>query len=271
MHNQAIDDVLDRNGPAAAMWGAGGKAYDEVSFAISDALAHTAQRLGPKPGDAVLDVATGTGWSARNAARMGARVAAIDISADLIRAARDLSAHLDPPIEFRVADAEAIPFADGRFDGVISTFGVMFAGDHRRAANELARVCRPGGRLCLATWPPDGAVAKFFAVMAAHGNAPPPAASPLLWGDPEYLKMLLGDAFALTFERASANAYHDSVDAIWDWYVRGFGPLRSLHDSLDEEGRRALKRDVDAYHEHYRVEAGLKVTREYLVTIGVRR
>jgi len=271
MLDHAIDNVLDHNRPAATMWGAGGRAYDEVSFAISDALAHAAQRLSPRAGDEVLEVATGTGWSARNAARTGARVTAIDISPDLIRAARELSAHLDPPIEFRVADAERLPFGSGRFDKVISTFGVMFAGDHEQAARELARVCRTGGRLCLATWTTDGAVAEFFALMGAHSKAPPPASSPLLWGDPDYLERLLGDDFALTFERAFANAYHDSADAIWDWYLRGFGPLRTLHDSLDEGGRRALKRDVDAYHDHYKVEAGLRVRREYLVTIGERR
>ncbi len=271
MLNHAIDDVLDHNRPAAAMWGAGGSAYDEVSFAISDALAHAAQRLAPKAGDEVLDVATGTGWSARNAARMGARVTAVDISPGLIRAAADLSAHVDPRIDFRVADAENLPFADGRFDRAISTFGVMFATDHQRAARELARVCCKGGRLCLATWAPDGAVAAFFALMGSYSKAPPPPSSPLSWGDPDYLESLFGDAFILTFERAFANAYHESTDAIWDWYLRGFGPLRTLYDSLDEAGRRALKRDVDAYHDHYKVEAGLKVRREYLVTIGERR
>ena len=83
--------------------------------------------------------------------------------------------------------------------------------------------------------------------------------------------MLLGQDFALAFEHGVSNCYFDDDDAIWAWYLQGFGPLRALHDSLDEAGRRALKKDVDAYHEHYRVEAGLHVRREYLVTIGRRR
>lgn len=105
----------------------------------------------------VLDVATGTGWSARNAARFGANVTAIDISADLIGAARRLSPGVEPPIDYRVADAENLPFPDASFDKVLSTFGVIFARDHRRAAGELARVCHKGGRLCMSTWAPTGA------------------------------------------------------------------------------------------------------------------
>ena len=108
-------------------------------------------------------------------------------------------------------------------------------------------------------------------MLAPHSKAPPPAASPLLWGDPAYLQTLLGQDFALAFEPGVSNCYFDDVDAIWNWYLQGFGPMRAVHDSLDDAGRRALKKDLDAYHNHYRVEAGLHVRREYLVTIGHRR
>ena len=92
---------------------------------ISDALAHAAQRLNARAGERILDVATGTGWSARNVARRGAVVSGVDISPELLAAAGDLSQHIRPPIEFRLADAERLPFDDGAFDGVISTFGVL--------------------------------------------------------------------------------------------------------------------------------------------------
>jgi SAM-dependent methyltransferase len=263
--------ILDHNRAAAAAWDAGGSAYDDVSFAISDALGHAAQRLAPQPGEQVLDVATGTGWSARNAARSGAHVTAVDIAPDLLRAAERLSGHLEPKIDYGIADAEALPFDDARFDKVISTFGVMFAGDQARAARELGRVCRRGGRLCLATWTPDGSVARFLVMLGAHSKAPPPQASPLLWGDRDHLQRLLGDDFTLTFEPGVSNCYFEDSDSIWAWYLRGFGPLRALHDGLDEPGRRALKEDVDLYHDHYKVEAGLHIRREYLLTIGRRR
>lgn len=265
------DGVLAHHQAAAAMWGRGGKHYDEVSFAISDALAHAAQRLNARPGERILDVATGTGWSARNAARAGAAVTAVDIATDLLAAASDLSAHVHPPIDFRVGDAERLSFDDGTFDGVISTFGVMFAVDQPRAAAELGRVCRPGGRLVVAAWAPDGAVANFFGVIAKHSNAPPPPASPLTWGDPAEVGKLLGKDFDLKFEPGVSNAYHGSTADIWDWYIRGFGPLRQLAESLAPDQVEALRRDIDAYHAHYAVPAGLHIKREYLLSIGRRR
>ncbi|MEZ5775888.1 MAG: class I SAM-dependent methyltransferase [Hyphomicrobiaceae bacterium] len=271
MQTGSENPVLAHNHQSARMWSAGGAGYDQVSFAISDALAHAAQRLAPGRDARVLDCATGTGWTARNLARMGAQVTAIDIAGELLDAARTLSRGIEPAIDYRLADVEALPFADGTFDGVISTFGVMFAGDHRQAASELARVCRRGGRLVLATWRPGGAVAEFFGVIAAHTKEPPPEPSPMLWGDPDYLQGLIGSAFDLTFESGVNHAYHASPAAIWSWYLNGFGPMRMIHQSLDADGQTALRRDVDAYHEHYRVPAGLCVTRDYLVTIGTRR
>lgn len=142
--------VLAHHRAAAAVWDKGGAAYDEISFGLSDALKHAVQRLDPRPGDLVLDVGTGTGWTARSAARMGARVTAVDIGAELVAAGKALSAHLRPRIAFEVADAENLPFPDASFDGVISTFGVIFAQKQLRAAGELGRVCRKGGRLALA-------------------------------------------------------------------------------------------------------------------------
>jgi SAM-dependent methyltransferase len=256
---------------AATMWGCGGKQYDEVSFAISDALAHAAQRLDARQGERILDVATGTGWSARNIARTGAAVAAVDISQELLASARDLSRHFQPAIEFREADAERLPFEEGAFDGVISTFGVMFAFDQAKAAHELARVCRSGGRLALTAWATEGSVAEFFGIIGRYGDAPSPPSSPLAWGDPAHVERLLGKSFDLKFERAISNSYHASVDAIWELYMRGFGPLRQLVEALPPARAEQLKRDVDGYHGRYAVPVGLHVKREYLLTLGRRR
>jgi SAM-dependent methyltransferase len=263
--------ILAHHQPAATMWGRGVKDYDEVSFALSDALAHAAQRLNAREGERILDVATGTDWSARNVARRGAMVTGVDISPELLAAASEISQHIRPPIEFRLADAEQLPFDDGAFDGVISTFGVMFAINQEAAAAELTRVCRSGGRLVLATWAPAGAVAEFFGVIAQHSDAPPPPSSPLAWGDPAHVEKLLGKDFELKFEHGISNAYHGSAEEIWDWYTRGFGPLRQLAESLPPDRVQRLKHDVDAYHRHYAVPAGLHVKREYLLTIGRRR
>jgi SAM-dependent methyltransferase len=263
--------ILAHHEAPAIMWGLGGKHYDDVSFAVSDALAHAAQRLNARAGERILDVATGTGWSARNVARTGAAVTAVVISRELLLAARELSSHLRPPIDFRQGDAECLPFDDGAFDGVISTFGVMFAVNQPRAAAELARVCRPGGRLALATWASSGAVAEFFGIIGRYREAPPQGSSPLAWGDPAHIEELLGGAFDLKYERGISDAYHGSADDIWEWYTRGFGPLRQLAESLPPDRRQHLKRDIDGYHRHYAVPAGLYVRREYLLTIGRRR
>lgn len=256
---------------AAALWDQGGSAYDEISFGLSDALKHATQRLNPRPGEVILDVATGTGWTARSAAGAGARVSGVDISPALLEAARALSAHLRPRIEFELADAERLPFPDASFDGVISTFGVIFAQNYERAAAELGRVCRKGGRLALAVWTPTGAVADLLTVVARHGNAPPPPASPLAWGDPAHARALLGRDFELTFEDGINHAYYDDEDDIWTRYAEGFGPIRALAESLDAEKRAAFKRDHDAYHRPFMTPAGLHVRREYVVIAGRRR
>jgi SAM-dependent methyltransferase len=265
--------VQEHNRAAAQVWSLGGAHYDGVSYAISDALAHAAQRLWARPGERILDIATGTGWTARNVARGGAAVTGVDIADDLLAAAKQLSAHVTPPIEFQHADAEALPFDDKSFDGVISTFGIMFAGDHQKAASEAARVCRPGGRLVLATWTPDpdGYVAKFFRVIGRYSSAPPPAASPMDWGRRERVSELLDDSFDLVFEAGDSMLYSPSSDDVWDEYQRGFGPIRALTASLDEDHRAAFRQDFLDFHAQYRTEAGLTLPRRYLLTFGVRK
>jgi len=263
--------VMPHNKSAARIWNRGGPAYDRISFGVSDALAHAAQRLAPEPGERVLDVATGTGWTARNIARAGARVTAVDIAPELLAAAAARSANLDPPIAFLEADAEALPFVDSDFDAVISTFGVMFAGDQPQAARELARVCRPGGRLVLVVWEAEGAVKEFLGIIGKYSPDPPPSPSPLAWGDEDHVRALLGDAFELSFEPGVNDHYLPGVEAAWNWYAAGFGPMKALIETLSPDRLAAFKQEIDAYHAAYRVPAGLRVQREYLLIQGRRR
>ena len=163
----------------------GGRDYEEIIRGVYDGIDTTVARLNPHPGERILDVATGTGITARACARRGADVTAMDIAAGLLDAARELSGGLD--IDYRLGDAEALPVADASFDAVVSTFGVMFVSRPEAAAAELARVCKPGGRLALATWTLTGPSARCSVVMRPY-MAAPPAVSPFDWGRRERLE-----------------------------------------------------------------------------------
>ncbi|MCA9201198.1 MAG: class I SAM-dependent methyltransferase, partial [Planctomycetales bacterium] len=136
--------VLPENEPAAKVWNSGGANYDRISRQIADAIEHCVDRLNPQAGENVLDVATGTGWTARRIAARGANVTGVDICSTALETARSIDNSRQ--INFQVGDAEALQFDDATFDAIASTFGVMFCGAPERAASELARVCKPGGR-----------------------------------------------------------------------------------------------------------------------------
>ena len=269
--------VEPHNQSAAALWNAGGDGYDTVSYAISDALAHAAQRLWARPGERILDIATGTGWTARNVARSGAAVTGIDIAEELLAAAQRRSAHLSPSINFQQADAEALPFDDASFDGVVSTFGIMFAPRQAEAAAEAARVCKPGGRLVVAAWQPEGYIARFFGLVAEHAPAasaeePEDAGpSPMVWGDEAGVRALLGDSFNLSFETRDSYYYAPDGQAVWDEYKDGFGPIASLLAQLDATAAAAFRAAFLAMHDEYREGVGLTLRRRYLLTVGTRK
>ena len=185
------------NERAAMVWSAGGERYDEISRGISDSIEHCVRRLNPQPGERILDLSTGTGWTSRVVARRGAMVTGVDIATDLLEAARARANAEGLPIDYRVGDAESLPFNTGEFDAVVSTFGVMFASRPEAAAAELARVCRLGGRIALTTWTPDGGVRKMFEVMKRYMPPPPSPAprSPFEWGKTERIRELLGGTF----------------------------------------------------------------------------
>ena len=140
-----MSTILQHNERPAAVWSAGGADYDQISRGIADAIEHCVLRLDPRPGERVLDLSTGTGWTSRVVAGRGATVIGVDIAGDLLAAARERAEAEGLPIDYRLGDAESLPFETGEFDAVVSTFGVMFASRPEAAAGELARVCRKGG------------------------------------------------------------------------------------------------------------------------------
>lgn len=270
MNSQAIQP---HNVKAAATWGAGGLNYDRISQTIFDSIEHCIIRLAPKPGERILDVATGTGYTARRIAARGASVIGIDLGTDLIEAAKACAAEAGLTIDFQVGDAEALAFEDQSFDAVISTCGVMFVNKPELAAAELARVCKKGGRVGLTTWPADGTLAGLFKVMKPYMPAPaaPPPPSPFEWGGKERVQQLLGSAFDLRFETGTTVLREPSGLAVWELFVGGYGPTKALAAALDPERRESLKRDFIAYHDGFKSELGVAMSRDYLVTIGVRK
>ncbi|NBD95729.1 MAG: methyltransferase domain-containing protein [Gammaproteobacteria bacterium] len=272
--DQATDQsIRSHNAGPAAVWSSGGAAYDEVSRGILDAIEHTINRLEPAPGMRILDVATGTGWTARRLAEQGSETTGVDIATDMLADARARASARGLEIEFREGDAEALPFDDGSFDAVISTFGVMFVQQPESAAAELARVCRPGGRLALAVWTPEGNVFEMFKIIKRYmpppdGAAPP---SPFEWGRPERVRELLGKAFDLGFENGTSYYREPSGQAAWQTFSEGYGPVRSLTQKLDADQLARFEAEFTAFHEGFADELGITVPREYRIVHGVRR
>jgi SAM-dependent methyltransferase len=265
--------IRSHNATPSATWSSGGGAYDEVSRGILDAIEHCIDRLNPPRDGHVLDVATGTGWAARRMAARGLKVTGVDFAPDMLGAADEMAGARNLDIGFELGDAEALPFSDASFDAVLSSFGIMFVQRPEDAAAELARVCKPGGRIALATWTPDGNVFEMFRIMKAHmpksAGTPPP--SPFDWGRRERLAELLGDHFDLGFERGTSFYREPDGQAAWRTFVEGYGPLRTLVGKLDEAEARALEREFVAFHDGFATDLGVCVPRDYLVAAGTRR
>jgi ubiquinone/menaquinone biosynthesis C-methylase UbiE len=204
------------------------------------------EACGIAPGQRVLDVAAGSGNVAIRAAEAGASVVAADLTPESFEAGRREARARGVELEWVEADAEALPFEDGAFDVVTSCFGVMFAPDHGRAATELARVCRPGGTIGLASFTPESLVPAFFAVFAPCMPPPPPEAlPPVLWGSEDHVRELFGDR--VSWPRLERRVYVERTAdpaAYCTLCKETFGPIVTVYESLadDPEAVAALDR-----------------------------
>ncbi len=267
--------IQAHNTKAANTWSSAGEHYDDISRSISDAIEHCIQRLAPAGKERVLDLACGTGWTSRAVLGVApnALVTGADIADGLLGAARARARAANLSIDYELADAERLPYANGAFDVVVSTFGIMFTAKPEVAAAELARVCKKGGRIGLTTWLPDSTVFEMFTVMKAYMPSPPspPPPSPFAWGKRERVIELLAEHFDLGFEEGISTTRAPSAEAAWEWWLRCYGPIRTLAANLDDERRLAFKKDMIAFHDRYKSELGIAAPRKYLVTIGRRK
>jgi ubiquinone/menaquinone biosynthesis C-methylase UbiE len=246
--------------------------YERVSVQHLEVLEDLLDRLDAKPGLRLLDVATGTGELARPAARRGLLVTGIDFAESLVATARTVTELEGLSVAYDVGDAEALPYPDDAFDIVTSTFGVMFAPDHRAAAAELARVTTAGGRLGLTVWTPDGGVGLMFEVLRRY-MAPSPAGvgSPFDWGRPEHLHELLAADFELDITQDVVPQVGRDGEAMWQLMSTAYGPTKTLAASLDAEQLASLHREFAAFFDGYAVGAEVSLPRTYLRVVGRRR
>jgi ubiquinone/menaquinone biosynthesis C-methylase UbiE len=252
----------------ARIWGSASwqQIAERQRFPVHDELI---ARLGPRRGERWLDLATGTGAVVLRAARAGARVTGQDLAPELIETACDLAAKEGLSVDFDVSDAERLDYPDAWFDVVSSAHGVVHAYDHRAVANELARVCRPGGRLGLTYWLPNP---ELQALMERVGYARPQVADlPGDWARRDYATALLGDAFELEFAEAVCPWTGDSGAAMWRLLIESDGPAREGVAGLSTTERAALERDWIDYFERHRTPEGVSAPRPYLLILGRRR
>ena len=236
------------------VWAAGN--YPAVAKYIAGAADACVRAAAIGPGEQVLDVACGDGNAAIAAARAGAIVTGVDITPELLDVARAVA----PEIEWVEGDAQDLPFEDDSFDAVLSTFGSMFAPDHRRTAEEMLRVVRPGRRIAIASWTPDGTIGDFFRTVARHAP-PPPGDPPLLWGTEEHLRELFGD---VETEQQAVRFRFPSAQAAAEFYFENFGPIVMARAVAADEA--ALFGDLRAMFERHGADRG-PFPGEYLMAV----
>lgn len=205
-----------------------------------------AEALEIVPGERLLDVACGSGNGALAAARRSwGGAVGVDFVPALLERARERAAVERLDIEFVEGDAAELPVGDAEFDVVISIFGAMFAPEQERAAAELLRACRSGGRIGMANWVPDGPVSSLFAVIAKHAPPPPGFVPPVLWGTEGRLRELFGDGVSeLRVERRASRQPFRSIDHYLDFFRTYFGPVKMAFDRVGPEGEEALEADL---------------------------
>jgi SAM-dependent methyltransferase len=255
-----------------ATWAAGD--YAAVAERINDAPPRDLlDRVAIRPGEDVLDVATGTGNIALPAAAAGAQVVGLDLTPELFETAWRRADAQGVAVDWVEGDAEELPFPDESFDAVLSVFGVQFAPRHQVVADELARVVRPGGRIGLVNWTPEGLIGQLFKVMGAYMPAPPEyASSPPLWGNEEHVRGLFADTgIELEFARGHNPWRFDSPEHWVVFMETHYGPTLKARERLTAEGRWEECRDeIRALAERHN-EAGdgsLLMNAEYLVALG---
>lgn len=245
------------------MWG--GADYERIARRFAPIHNDLVARLAPARGERWLDVGTGTGEVALRLARAGAKTTAVDISAELLELARG-KAGADA-VEWELGDGQALRFDDASFDGVASCFAVIFAPDQEAVARELARVCRPGGRLGLTCWRPgEGPHAIYDRFSPADSYRQVEE-----WGREERVEELLASEFELEFDEGVWRLTADSPEDAWELMSEGAPPLKALVGMLESAERQEFRSAMVDYWRGFETDAGVVEPRHFLIVSGRRR
>jgi ubiquinone/menaquinone biosynthesis C-methylase UbiE len=267
--SSALEDLKTKQ---RQIWSSGD--YGRIAWITVPIARELAEAVELRPGARVLDVATGTGHVALEAARTLCEATGIDYVPALVDVARRRAEAEGLEVDFEVADAEAMPFADDTFDFVMSAIGVMFTADHDRAAAELVRTCRPGGRIGLASWTPSGFVGQMLKTVGKHVPPPPASQPPTRWGSADVVEELLGDGVHdVASYTATVTQRFASPEAYADFFLTHYGPTYAAASRLDDAGRAALREDlVRIAHQANRAVDGTFVSDwDYLVFTAEKR
>jgi ubiquinone/menaquinone biosynthesis C-methylase UbiE len=246
------------------MWEAGN--FAAVAEKILESGELVVERAGVEPGMALLDVACGTGNATLPAARAGARVTGLDFAPGLLEIARERAADAMLEIDFVEGDAQELPFEDASFDRVVSTFGHMFAPDHRRTADEMKRVLRPDGVIAVACWVPEGSIGRMFRMNAELVPPPPGGTPPILWGTEDHVREMWGDN--VRFERHEIEWTDESVESYARFMLESFGPLLNARELLAERENELDEAFRSFLHsENLEDDGTLRFRGEYLLAV----
>lgn len=246
--------------------------FAEIAHMIRSASDTIMDKAAVSSGDVLLDVACGTGNLAIPAARRGAIVTAMDITPKLLEAARAEAAAEGLDIDFSEGDAEALAYADGSFDKVISVFGMIFAPQHELAASEMVRVCRPGGTVAITAWTDTGMNGSLFKVIGAHMPPPPEGMStPVQWGNEQYVEDRFANGIDWSFSRENVIFRSDSVDDWIEFNSVKLGPMvlaKAALAPLDKWD--ALRDDLAEHYARFNVadDGTFAGEAEYLLAVG---
>ncbi len=231
-------------------------------------------RLNIAPGTEMLDVGCGAGQIAIPAARAGVRVTGVDIAANLVAKARERAAAEGLDARFDEGDAEQLPYPDAAFDVVVSLIGAMFAPRPDLVASELLRVCRPGGRIAMANWTPEGHVGQMFKAIGKHVPPPPLMVSPLKWGDLATVRDRLGPGTSsiAAEKRLYPMRYPFPPEQVVQFFFDYYGPTLRALAALDDTGKAALRKDLEQLWSgaNKATDGTTHVEAEYLEVIAVR-